>query len=198
MATYADGSVRDVTARGVHRERQHRGHRSQHDAACSRRSAAARPRCSPATKGPTPPRRSSCMGDRTGFAWEQKPRVQLHRRARRYASCRRVKIAAQRPVHRRRVHPPRLSRPDRPAADAPTQVRAFLADPRDSQRQARRAGRSPRRQPRVRRALDEQVGRPAAGESQVPRRGRRGGPAQLDQGARRRRTSPTTSSPARS
>ena len=41
-------------------------------------------------------------------------------------------VAAQRIVHRRRVHPPRVARPDRLAAHEPTQVRAFVADPRDT------------------------------------------------------------------
>ena len=54
----------------------------------------------------------------------------------------------------------------------PDEVRAFLADQRDTQDQARRADRQAGRQPRLRGALDQQVGRPAAGQSQVPRRRR--------------------------
>ena len=56
------------------------------------------------------------MGDRTGFAWQDPP-------ANNYidelvdAKLKQVRTLAQRPVHRRRVHPPRVSRPDRPAAD---------------------------------------------------------------------------------
>ncbi len=53
------------------------------------------------------------------------------------------------------------------------EVRAFLADSRRHEIEARRADRPAHRQPRVHRALDEQVGRPAASEPQVP--GRRGG-----------------------
>ena len=73
---------------------------------------------------------------------------------------------------RRRVPPPRLPRPDRAAADGRRGPRVPGRRARDP-RQARRADRPADRQRRLRRALDEQVGRPAAGQPQVP--GRRGG-----------------------
>ena len=98
---------------------------------------------------------------------------------------------------RRRVPPPRLSRPDRPAAHGGRR-RAFLADTRDDAVKARRAGRPAGRQPRLRRLLDQQVGRPVAGQPQVPRRRGRGGLPQLDPRPGRPRTRPTISSSARS
>ena len=68
----------------------------------------------------------------------------------------------------------------------PDEVRAFLADPRPQPRQARRAGGQADRQPRFRRTLDEQVGRPAPGEPQVPRRAGGDGVPRLDPQGRRR------------
>ena len=53
-------------------------------------------------------------------------------------------------------------------------------------RQARRARRSPDRQPRLRRLLDQQVGRPAPGESQIPGRRRLARVSQLDSRSGRR------------
>ena len=80
-----------------------------------------------------------------------------------------------------------------PTAD---EVRAFLADPRDSRSQARRAGRPPGRQQRLRRILDQQVGRPAPGQPQVPRRRGGGRPSATGSATRSPRTRPTTSSSA--
>ena len=82
-------------------------------------------------------------------------------------------------LHRHGVCPPDLSRPDGPATDR----RRTAQVPRRSARQprqARRAGRSPDRQPRFRRLLDQQVGGPSAGQSQVPGCRRLGGLSQLD------------------
>ncbi len=107
---------------------------------------------------------------------------QLHRRAR-LQQAETSQDAAQRSVHRRRVHSPRLARPGRPAAHERRGPRLPGRRARH-EGQARRAGRSAGRQRRLRRAVDQQVGRSAAGESQVP--GRAGGlcPARLDQAGR--------------
>ncbi len=81
-----------------------------------------------------------------------------------------------------------------PTAD---DVRAFLADPRDSRAKRDERGRPADRQPRVRRVLDEQVGRPAPGQPQVPRAST--GPVAFREpgsGSRSPRTCPTTSSSA--
>ncbi len=118
------------------------------------------------------------MGDRTGFAWEEQPEYNYIDELV-YEKLKKVKIAAERAVHRRRVRPPRLPRPDRPAADGRAGAGVPGRRARDAS-EARRAGRSAGRQRRVRRALDEQVGRPVAGEPQVPRRGGGEGVPQLD------------------
>ena len=97
-----------------------------------------------------------------------------------------MKILPSRALHRRRVPPPRLPRPDRPAADGRRGPRVPGRHARHP-RQARRAGRPADRQPRLRRVLDEQVGRPAPGQPQVPRRRGGGRVPQLDP----RRRSPT-------
>ena len=63
-----------------------------------------------------------CMGDRTGFAWEQKPQLNyIDQLVDQEAAG--GEDPAQRPVHRRGIRPPRLSRPDRPAADRPASPR---------------------------------------------------------------------------
>ena len=181
--------------RGVHREQQHRGRHRRQDRAWSPPSAAARRPCSPATKAPTPPPRSS--------SWATAPASPGSTRREYnyidelvYEKLKQVKVLPSDAVHRRRVRPPRLPRPDRPAARRRRRSARSSPTPRPTQGQARRADRQARRQPRLRRALDEQVGRPAAGEPQVPRR-RRGATALRNwiRKARRRRTCPTTSSP---
>ena len=111
------------------------------------------------------------MGDRTGFAWKRRRRVQLHRRAGRREAASRSRCCPATlctdAEFIRRVYLDLTGLPP-----TPDEVRAFLADTRPTQGEARRAGRQARRQPGVRRALDQQVGRPAAGEPQVPRRRR--------------------------
>ena len=68
------------------------------------------------------------MGDRTGFVWKQPPtNGKIDELV--AAKWKRMKIQPSDSLHRRRVSPPRLSRPDRPAAER-REVRAFLADPR--------------------------------------------------------------------
>ena len=70
-------------------------------------------------------------------------------------------------LHRRRVPPPRDARRDRHHADA-GRGRGLPRRPRS--RQAGQAGRPPARSPRVRRLLDAQVGRHAAGQFREARR----------------------------
>ena len=57
------------------------------------------------------------MGDRSGFAWKDVAGVQLHRHAR-LRQTEAGQGSAERALHRRGLHPPRLPRPDRPAAEA--------------------------------------------------------------------------------
>ena len=84
---------------------------------------------------------------------------QPHRRAgRRQAQA--DEDAALRRLRRRRIRPPRVSRPDRPAADAGAGSGVRRRQARHES-QARRARRQARRQRRLRRVLDQQVGRPA-------------------------------------
>ena len=62
------------------------------------------------------------MGDRTGFEWKNVAGVQLHRHAR-LRETKAGEGAAERPLHRRRIHPPHLPRSDRPAAGTRTGAR---------------------------------------------------------------------------
>ena len=126
------------------------------------------------------------MGDRSGFAWKDVPSIQLHRHAglREAASRSRCCPATLctdaefiRRVYLDLTGLPPTARA-RSAPSSPT--------PGRSQRQARRADRQADRQPRLHRALDEQVGRPAAGQSQVPGRAGRAGVPRLDPQGRRR------------
>ena len=96
-----------------------------------------------------------------------------------------MKILPSGPLHRRGVHPPRLPRPDRAAPDGRGGPQVPGRQARQP-RQARRAGRPPDRQPRLRRLLDQQVGRPAPGQPQVPGRRGLGGVPQLDPRSGRR------------
>ena len=198
LATYADGTVRDVTREAfiesgnievVEADTAGPGH----DA-----SAAARRRCSPATKAPTPPRRSICHGRPHRLRLAAAAGEQLHRRAGRTTSCKRVKIL-----------------PSDLCTDAEFVRRVYLdltGLPPDAGRRSARS--SPTRATaRVKRdaLVDQLVGSREYVEHwtnkwadllQVNRKflgeeGRRG-PPQLDQASASPRTCPTTSSPARS
>ena len=118
------------------------------------------------------------MGDRTGFAWTDPPsNGKIDELV--AAKWKRMKILPSGRLHRRRVPPPGLPRPDRASADR----RRSPSVPGRHARQPGQAGRADRptdRQPGFRRFLDQQVGRPAAGQSQVPGRGGLGGLPQLD------------------
>jgi hypothetical protein len=78
-----------------------------------------------------------------------------------------MKIQPSSLCDRRRVHPPRVSGSDRVAADGRRRAGFPGRSPRHPD-QTRRAGGSTDRQRGLRRILDEQVGRPAAGQPQVP------------------------------
>ena len=177
LATYADGEVRDVTREAFLES----GNTEVATANRSGLMTAAPPR-----RGPDPrPLRGELRRDhadrhgrpdrlRLGAA----PDLQQDRRAgRRQVAA--DEDPALGPLHRRRVPPPRLPRPDRPAPDGRRRPRVPRRRARDP-RQAGRAGRPADRQPRVRRLLDEQVGRPAPGQPQVPRRRGVGRLPQLD------------------
>ena len=153
--------------RGVHRERQHRGRHWRPGrglmTAVRRGEAPILARYEGAYAATT----LTVMGDRSGFVWEQPPAYNRDRRAgRREVAA--AEDQALRPLHRRRVPPPGLPRPDRPAPLGRRGPRLPGRHPRHPG-QARRAGRPPDRQPGVHRVLDEQVGRPAPGQPQVPR-----------------------------
>jgi mono/diheme cytochrome c family protein len=70
-------------------------------------------------------------------------------------------------LHRRRVHPPRPARSDRTAPDGRRRA-PVPGRPARHPHETRRAGGSTDRQRGFHRVLDEQVGRPAAGQPQVP------------------------------
>ena len=125
------------------------------------------------------------MGDRSGFAWKDVPEYNFIDELV-YEKLQAGQGAAERPVHRRRVHPPRLPRPDRPAADA--RSRCGPSWPTRGRSKVKRDELIDKLvgSPRVRRALDEQVGRPAAGEPQVPGRAGAAALPQVDPQGRRR------------
>ena len=137
------------------------------------------------------------MGDRSGFVWEQPPANNGKIDELVAAKWQRLKIKPSAlctdAEFLRRVYLDLTGLP--PTAD---DVRAFLRRRPRHPRQARRADRPPGRQPGIRRILDQQVGRPASGQPQVPRR-RRGRRASASGSASKSpRTLPTTSSPGRS
>ncbi len=71
------------------------------------------------------------MGDRTGFVWSDPPTWGRDRRPG-GQEWQRMKIQPSDLCDRRRIRPPRLSRPDRPAAHGRTKCGQFLADTRDT------------------------------------------------------------------
>ena len=123
------------------------------------------------------------MGDRSGFVWKDQPENN-------YidelvdAKLKRVRTFGKWPMHRRRFHPPHLSRSDRPAAKL---SRSPRVSGRFAEMRVKRdeLDRSPDRQRRVCRAYEHQMGRSAAVQRQVS--GRKGSPgiAQLDSPGRR-------------
>jgi hypothetical protein len=78
------------------------------------------------------------------------------------------------------------------------EVREFLAEPARHREQARRPHRAPARLPRLRRPLVQQMGRPAPGEPQVPRRRRRPPVSATGSARESPPTRPTTRSPQKS
>ena len=118
------------------------------------------------------------MGDRSGFAWKDVPEYNYIDTLV-YEKLQQVKVLPSElctdAEFIRRIYLDLTGLPPQP-----DEVRAFLADTRPHARQARRAGRQADRQPRLRRALDEQVGRPAPGQPQVPRRAGGGRLPRLD------------------
>ena len=118
------------------------------------------------------------MGDRSGFVWTDPPTFSKIDELV-AAKWKRLKILPSGLSNDtdfiRRVYLDLIGLP--PSAD---DVRTFLADKRDSSRQTRRIDRSPDRQPRFRRLLDQQVGRPSPGQSKIPWRRGIGGFSQLD------------------
>ena len=163
--------------RGVPRKRQHRGRHGRQRRADDRRP----PRRG---AGPGPVRRELRRDDADRHGRPHRLRLDRAAGLRQDRRAGRRQVAADEdpalgPLHRRRVPPPRLPRPDRPAPDGRRRPQVPGRHARQP-RQARRAGRPPDRQPRVRRVLDQQVGRPAPGQPQVPGRRGVGGLPQLD------------------
>ena len=117
IATYADGSVRDVTRRGVHREQQHRGRHGRQAGPGHRRAPRRGRHAGPLRRRLRRRARSSSWATAAASPGRTSP-------SNNYiddAGLRQAEVGqgpAERAVHRRRLHPPRLSRPDRPAAGA--------------------------------------------------------------------------------
>ena len=129
LATYADGSERDVTREAFVE--------SGNTEVVNRRQARPARIAPPRRGGRTRPLRRryaattlTVMGDRTGFAWNNPPANNCIDELV-AAKLQADEDAAVSAHERRRIRPPRVPRPDRPAADA-RQVRAFLADKRDT------------------------------------------------------------------
>ena len=183
-ATFTDGTVRDVTAEAFLDS-------SNTEVATVNRQGTADGRPPrriddswPATKAPTPPRTIVVMGDRTGYAWKDVGATTTSTgwsttscgwsRSLPSGVCTDAEFIRRVYLDLTGLQP------------QPDEVRAFLADPPAAARQARRVGGQADRQPRIRRSLDQQMGRSARREPQVPRRaGGRGLPRMDPQGRRR-------------
>ena len=137
VATYTDGSTRDVTREAFLESGNTDVVTTVPD--------------QPGLAGIAPPRRGAVlvryegnyaattltvMGDRSGFAWEDRRRT-IASTSWWPPSCKRTKTLPSAAVRRRRIRPPRLSRSDRPAAHAG-------ADPGVRRRSARLAGQARR------------------------------------------------------
>ena len=134
------------------------------------------------------------MGDRTGFVWTEPPAYgKIDELV--AAKWQRMKILPSGlctdAEFLRRVSP----RPDRPAPDGRRRPQVPGRHARQPG-QARRAGRSPDRQPRVRRLLDQQVGRPACRSTASSWASRGRWPSATGSAPRSPPTRPTTSSSA--
>lgn len=130
VATYADGTTRDVTGLAFLRDGQRRrgGHRTRRGGRqpAPRRSPAPGPRFEGSYAATT----LTVMGDRDGFVWHDSP---AHNRIDELvaAKWKRIEVAASALLRRRHLHPPRGRRPHRASATA-DEVREFLANPRDT------------------------------------------------------------------
>ena len=183
IATYADGTVRDVTREAFVESGNTEVATVDRDGvmtAVRRGEAAVLARYEGAYSATT----LTVMGDRSGFVWQQ-PETWGKIDELVAAKWQRMKILpsglCSDAEFIRRVYLDLTGLP--PTAE---QVRAFLGDHATHAYQARRADRPADRQQRLHRALDQQVGGPAAGEPQVPRCGRGCGVPRLDsRGARR-------------
>ena len=166
LAHFSDGSVRDVTELACYSSSDGQWPMSTPAAWSSATTGAKR------RSGSLPGARRIVLPDvregHSGLRVEQPAGAQLHRRARlRQAAA--AQVSARRTVQRRRVPPPRLSRRDRPAADA--SKRRKPSWPMHA-RQAGQADRHAARAARVRQVLGPQVGRPAADDDDADRQRR--------------------------
>ena len=177
IATYADGTVRDVTREAFIESGNTEvatADRMGVLSAIRRGEASVLARYDGAYAATT----LTVMGDRSGFVWQQpetwgkidelvaakwqRMKILPSELCGDAEFIRRVYLGFDRPAAHGRG---RASVPGRPARPAD---------------QTQRADRPADRQRRLRRVLDEQVGRPAAGEPQVPGPGRRGGVPPVD------------------
>ena len=171
VATYADGSTRDVTGEAyIDSGNTEVAEINRHGIATTVRRGEA-----PVLarfEGSYAATTITSMGDRSGFVWQEPESwTEIDRLV--AAKWERMKIlpselCSDEDFLRRRT------RPDRAAADRRRSPCLPRGHPRHAD-EARRGDRSSRRQRAVHRVLDQQVGRPAAGQQQVPRR--RGRPA---------------------
>ena len=177
LATYADGRVRDVTAEAfVDSSLAEIAEINKHGlvTAVRRGEAAALARF----EGNYAARTITVMGDRSGFAWEDQPEFNFID-ALVDEKLQRMKILPSGVCTDadfiRRVYLDLTGLPPSPEA-----VRAFLGRLARNARQTRRVGRSPDWLRRVCRELDQQVGRPVAGQPPLLEREGCLGPAELD------------------
>ena len=170
LATYVDGEVRDVTREAFVESRQHRGRFGQQARGSSPRSDAGRPRSSPASRGPTPRRPSPSWGTARASPGSS-PRPSAGSTSWSSTSGKRLKIKPSGlctdAEFLRRVYLDLTGLPPRPTTSGPSSPTSASPVKRDElvDRADRRQG--------ICRILDEQVGRPAPGQPQIP--GCRGG-----------------------
>ena len=136
------------------------------------------------------------MGDRSGFAWDRSAGQQPHRRTGRRQAATDQNAAS--PLTNdyefvRRVYLDLTGLPP-----TPEQIQAFVDDKARHEGKARCARRQARRQRRLHRFLDQQVGRPVDGQPQVSWASKARRRSAAGSAAKSPPTRRTTSSPARS